>query len=111
MKVSRLLIPDALALHGEDESNSASEGLATLAVLPAPVPKARDRGHPSKAAVETSGTQMAVPILAAVVDLHSDCLSEHPLAALDRSYQGLVAPGDIGRAPKWLETLANIFAK
>ena len=38
VKVSRLLIPDTLALHGEDESNSASEGLARLMGLPYPGP-------------------------------------------------------------------------
>ncbi len=72
-------------------------------------PSEKDAETPKAAAEKPIVAQTVVPITAAVVDLHSECLTDHPLAALDSSYKGKVLPGDIGRVPEWLDFVSKLF--
>jgi len=75
------------------------------------MPSGNNREMP-KAADDMSTAQMAKPIkpiAEAVLDLHSECLVQHPLAALDQSYVNKVSPGDVGRTPEWLDLLGKLI--
>jgi len=110
----------------EKENDKFTECVAedfNKTVIEATADVAQDSAHEaSKAAQEGSensskppspdqgaGTKMTTEIAAAITELHQECLSKHPLAALSPKYRGWVNPGDIGRVPGWLQTLSDFL--